>query len=456
MTLQPTATDLSRVRGPVLFPDTPGFAKEILAWNVGTVHRPAVVVGATCAEDVAAAVRYANAHTLKVAVQATGHGAIVPADDCVLVTTRRLDALAVDPVTATARVGAGVKWRPVIDEAAKHGLAPLNGSSSDVGVVGYTLGGGLGPMARTYGFAADHVIALEVVTADGKIRHVDADSAPDLFWALRGGKGNFGIVTAIEFELMPVAGLYGGGIFFPSSHAAAVLHTFQAWSAELPDEVTTSVALLRVPDLPTLPDPLRGQFVVHLRFAYLGDATEGVRILAPMREAAPALIDYVAEMPYVEVDTIHQDPVDPMPVWERGVLLDELTDDAVDAILATAGPEIDVPLIMTEIRLLGGAIARPAAQPNAVAGRGGGYSLFVLGLNLPGLTEAVHAAGSAVIASVDKYRANCALVNFLGDAVTAPQVQAAWTVEDRQWLLRIKETYDPTNVFAFGHSLTTR
>src|SRR5262249_46496333 len=167
---------------------------------------------------------------------------------------------------ATARVGAGVKWRPVIDAAAEHGLAPLNGSSSDVGVVGYTLGGGLGPMARTYGFAADHVLALGVGPAGGQIRRVDADHYPDLFWALRGGKGNFGIVTAIEFELVPVTRLYGGGIFFPGAAAPEVLHEFAHWSKQMPEEVTTSVALLRLPDFPFIPEPLRGKLSVHLPY----------------------------------------------------------------------------------------------------------------------------------------------------------------------------------------------
>lgn len=455
MTLRPLADELHQVRGPVLFPDSPGYADEAAAWNIATVHRPAVIVGATSAADVAAAVRFAAAHGLKVAVQATGHGAVGPADDCVLITTRRMDRVTVDPVTATARVGAGVTWRAVIDAAAPHGLAPLNGSSSGVGVVGYTLGGGLGPMARKYGFAADHVTVIEVVTADGAIRRVDAESSADLFWALRGGKGNFGIVTELEFGLMPVTRLYGGGIYYSAEHAPAVLHAFRDWCIDLPDEVTTSVALLRLPDLPMVPEPLRGRFVVHLRFAYLGAESVGARILAPMRQVAPAIADLVQEMPYTAVDAIHADPVDPMPIWERGALLDELSGDTVDRILAAAGPEVDIPLLAVELRLLGGAVGRPPAQPNAVAGRHAAYSLLVLGPNVPGVVDAVRAAGSAVIDAVDKYRAEGALVNFLGDATDAAQVRAAWGVDDRHWLLRIKADYDPNNLFTLGHSLVS-
>jgi FAD/FMN-containing dehydrogenase len=462
MTVQSITADLTladliaTVNGPVLLPDDPGFAEEIFAWNVAVTHSPAIVVGATSAEDVAAAVRYAAAHGLPVAVQATGHGALRPADGIMLVTTRRLDEVRIDPDAARARVGAGVKWRRVIDAAAPYGLAPLNGSSSDVGVVGYTLGGGLGPIARKYGFAADHVLALELVTADGEIRTVTADEHPDLFWALRGGKGNFGIVTAIEFELLPITTLYGGGIIYPAATAPAVLHAFREWSRDLPDEVGTSIVLLRVPDVEGAPPPLRGKLVVHLRYAYVGDPAEGARLLEPMRAAAPSMMDYVGEMPYAQCDIIHQDPVDPSPAWERGVLLDELPAEAIDSILAIAGPDVEVPLIMVELRLMGGAIARQPAQPNAVAGRNSAYSLFVLGPKVPGLTEAVRAVGTAVIDAVEPYRSEGALVNFLGDQMAPEQVRTAYTLENRQWLLRIKEEYDPTNMFTFGHALTAR
>ncbi|HSU11167.1 MAG TPA: FAD-binding oxidoreductase, partial [Pseudonocardia sp.] len=201
------------VAGPVLVPGDPGFAEEVTGYNLAAVTAPAVVVGATSADDVAEAVRWAVATHRKVAVQATGHGLYADLGDTVLISTRRMDAVHVDPDTRTARVGAGARWRAVIDAAAPHGLAPLNGSSSTVGVVGYTTGGGLGPLSRSFGFAADHVRRLEIVTADGQVREVDPGRNADLFWAVRGGKGNLGIVTEIEFDLMPVARFYGGGIF---------------------------------------------------------------------------------------------------------------------------------------------------------------------------------------------------------------------------------------------------
>jgi FAD/FMN-containing dehydrogenase len=441
-----------RVAGPVLTGDDPRVAAEVAGFNTTYTPRPVAVVGATCADDVAAAVRWAADRGHPVAVQCTGHGLVSDMAGSVLVTTRRLSAVAVDPVARTARVGAGVRWAQVIEAAAPHGLAPLNGSSSGVGVVGYTLGGGLGPMARRYGFAADHVRSVELVTADGAVRRVDAISDPELFWALRGGKGNFGIVTELEFDLVPVASLHGGGVFFPGEAAAALLHAYRTWVETLPEETTTSIALLRLPPLPALPEPLRGRFVVHLRFAHLGPADEGAALLAPMRAVAPAIMDLVGDMPYAAVDSIHMDPVDPMPTWERGATLRALPAEAVDALLAAAGPDVEVPLIMVELRHLGGAVARPAPTPNAVAGRGAAFALFALGPMVGPLVETVPALTQAVVDRMAPWAARGALLNFLGSA-GPDRVRRLWDDADLERLLAVKRRVDPGGLFSTGHAL---
>ncbi|WP_198940364.1 FAD-binding oxidoreductase [Micromonospora sp. CB01531] len=441
-----------RVRGPVLQPGDDGFTTEIAGFNAAIVHRPDVVVGATDAGDVAAAVGWAAEQGLAVAVQSTGHGQLAATDGGILITTRRLDEVRVDPVARRARVGAGVRWRSVIETAAKHGLAPLNGSSSGVGVVGYTLGGGVPVMARTFGFAADHVRAVELVTADGMLRRADAESEPDLFWALRGaGRIGFGVVTAIEFDLVPVRSLYGGGIFYPASATADVLHAFRTWAPTLSEQTTTSIALLRLPDLPQLPEPLRGQFVVHLRIAHLGGVEEGERMLAPMRAAAPVLIDSVAEMPYVGVDAIHSEPTDPMPEHHAGVVLRHLPAEAVDALIAAAGPHVEVPLAMVELRLLGGALARQAAVPNAVSGRGGAFSLLGLGPLLPGLEQVVPAVVGSVLDALEPFAApGLALANFRGSLEATDGPYGAWPSADAGRLSEIKNFYDPAGVFGSG------
>jgi FAD/FMN-containing dehydrogenase len=451
-TTAPTDTaDLSRaISGPVLVPADPGLAAEIAPFNVAHTPTPAVVVGATCTEDVAAAVRWAGRAGRTVAVQATGHGLTGSMDGSVLITTSRMNEVSVDPATRTARVGAGARWRQVIDAAAPHGLAPLNGSSSGVGVVGYTLGGGLGPMGRAHGFAADHVRRATLVTADGAIRSVDPGSDPELFWAIRGGKGSFGIVTELEFGLVPVTTLYGGGIFFPGAAAAAVLHAWRTWTATVPETTTSSVAVLRMPPDPALPEPLRGQTVVHLRVAHIGTADEGSRLLAPMRAAAPALIDTVAEMPYAAVDAIHMDPTTPMPSYDRGATLRELPAEAVDALLGAAGPGVEVPLIMVELRHLGGALSRPAEVPNAVTGRDAAFSAWVLGPMAGPVAEVVPVVAGSVIEALSPWAARGSLLNFAG-GMGAHDVGGLWSVDDRQRLVDLKHRLDPEGMFVHGH-----
>ncbi|MFI7435319.1 FAD-binding oxidoreductase [Micromonospora haikouensis] len=440
---------IGQVAGPVYFPGDAGFDAEIAGFNRSVVHRPAVVVGATSTADVVAAVRWAADHGVSVAVQATGHGAVTPAVDGVLITTRRMAELAVDPVRRTARVGAGVTFRQVIEAAAPYGLAPLCGSSSGVGVVGYTLGGGLGLLARRHGYAADHVRGLRIVTADARVLDVDALREPELFWAVRGGHGNFGVVTSMEIELVPVSTVYAGGIYFPGAAAADLLHAFRAWTRELPDETTASIAIRRMPPLPQIPEPLRGQIVVHLRFVHLGGDEEGARLLAPMRAVVPAVVDQVTRLPFTEVDAVYQDPTDPMPAWHTGTLLTELTAQVVDRLLAVAGPQADVPLAVVELRHLGGALSRPAVPPNAVPGRGAAFGLNVVAPLLPGLEEAVPAAGAAVIDAAGGAAAPGVLRNFAG-RVRPERLLAGWASADRERLSRVKSAYDPADTFRAG------
>ena len=439
--------DLTTVAGPVLRPGDPGWAEEIAGFNLAWSPTPAVVVGATSTSDIAIAVRYAADNGMRVAVQATGHGLMADLDGSVLVTTRRMTDVVIDPVARTARVQAGVRWRAVIDAAAPYGLAPLNGSSSQVGVVGYTTGGGLGPMARRYGFAADHVTRFTIVTADGIVRDVHADSTDpddiDLFWAVRGGKGGFGIVTEMTFELVEVAGFHGGAIFFAGEDAATLLHTWREWAPTLPEDTTTSVALLRLPPDPNLPEPLRGRFVVSLRFTHLG--VDGPALLAPMRAAATPLMDLVADMPYPAVDAVHMDPTAPMPSWDRGTALGALPAEAVDALLAVAGPAVVSPLAMVEVRLLGGALARAPRVPNAVAGRDAAFSVFTVGVVAAVPVEVVAAAGAEVVDAVRPW-ARGGLINFLGQA-GPDRVGQLWGAADRARLLAIRERVDPAGLF---------
>src|SRR3954447_12572335 len=458
-TQSPSPIDILRrqVAGPVFEPGDSGYDAEISAWNLMTTHRPPIVVGARCAEDVAAAVRFALQHDLSVAVQATGHGASFPVNDGILITTKRMTHVSVDVQYGIARVEAGAKWAHVVEATAPYALAPLLGSTSDVGAVGYTLGGGMGPLGRKYGFAADRVRSLEIVTGDGKLRTISADSEPGLFWGLRGGKGNFGVVTAMEIELVLQPRIYGGAIFYDAADAATVLHAWREWVETVPEEMTSSVALLRLPDAEFVPEPLRGKLTLHVRIAYTGEACNGEKLVAPLRAAATPMIDMVRDMPFAEVDSIHMDPTDPLPAWHDGRLLHDFAADAVDALVATAGPDVDVPLIFAEVRHMGGALGRQAAVPNAVAGRDAAFFVFVLGPAAPGLTEAVKAAGTRVLDALAPWHTSGRLYNFLGTTDAGPAAAAAaYKPEDAARLLELKDRFDPHGMFRHGHALGTR
>ena len=446
-----------QVAGPVFLPGDAGYAEEIAAWNLITTHRPPIVVGARCADDVTAAVRYAVEHRLSVAVQATGHGASFPVEDGILITTRRMTHVSVDVQRGVARVEAGAKWAHVVAAAAPYGLAPLLGSTSDVGAVGYTLGGGMGPIGRRYGFAADRVRSIDIVTGDGRLRTISADNEACLFWGLRGGKGNFGVVTAMEIDLVLQPRIYGGAMFFAASDAATVLHAWREWVDTVPEELTSSVALLRLPDEDFVPEPLRGRFTLHVRIAYTGEACEGEKLVAPLRAVATPIVDMVRDMPFTESDSIHMDPVDPAPAWHDGRLLAAFPIEAADALLATAGPDVDVPLIFAEVRHMGGALSRQPLVPNAVSGRDGAFLLFVLGPGVPGVVDAVEAASARVLQALAPWQTSRRLVNFLGTTDRgAAAVAAAYPPEATARLLELKDRFDPHNLFRHGHALKGR
>ncbi|BBY19963.1 FAD-binding oxidoreductase [Mycobacterium stomatepiae] len=303
------------LRGPVFTPDDAGYDREVAVFNMAVRHRPALVVGATGAADVSEAVRFAARNGLNVAVLNTGHGPTVGAEaDTLMITMRRMSGITIDAERYWARVDARVRFGQLVDSAALYGLAPLPGSSSGVGVVGYTLAGGASStMGRKYGWAADHVTAMDVLTADGELRCVSPESESDLFGALLGGKSNFGVVVAMEFTLFPVTQLYAGALFYSGQYTRQVLQAYRELTASAPDELTTGFALLNLPPLPSPPPFMQGQLTVSVRVSYVGDAHTGSALIDPLRQAAPALGDAVTSMPYTQFASISNDPTDPAP-----------------------------------------------------------------------------------------------------------------------------------------------
>ncbi|MGB4779692.1 FAD-binding oxidoreductase, partial [Microbacterium sp.] len=290
----------------------------VRCFNTALQHTAPIVVAATGPADVVHVVQTARRHGIPVTAIGSGHGLLHSIDRGVIVLTRGIASVHLDPERRLVRVGAGTVWSEVLDAAAPHGLAPLAGSAPHVGVIGYLLGGGLGPVARTFGYAADYVRELEVITGVGEHLVVSADSHADLFWALRGGKRGLGIVVAVTIELLPLAELYGGGLYYTGDAVASALHAWGRWTETLPTEMSTSAAIVRLPPLPELPDPIRGQTVLHVRTAYVGTAEQAEGVLAPLRAAAAPVLDSIGHLPYSALGSIHQDPANPMPVVEGG------------------------------------------------------------------------------------------------------------------------------------------
>ncbi len=371
----------ARLDGDVSVPDDADWDEARLAWNLAADQRPAAVVHAESVPDVVAVVEFAKANGLRIAPQGTGHmaGALESLEGAVLLKTSRMRGVEIDARNRRARVDAGVIWQEVADAAAEHGLAALAGSAWDVGVVGYSLGGGMGWMARRYGLSANNVLAVELVTADGRHVRADRDNEPDLFWALRGGGGNFGVVTAIEIRLFPHSEIYAGVLFWPIERAAEILHAWREWIEDVPEEVTSVGRLLRFPPMPEMPDHLRGQSFVVVEAAVLGTEEEGAELLRPLRELGPAM-DTVAMMPVERLSEVHMDPPGPAPGLGDGTMLAELPAEAVDAILAAAGPESGSPLLSVEVRHMGGELARTSPEKGAVGALDAGFAFYAVGM----------------------------------------------------------------------------
>ncbi|MEU5581330.1 FAD-binding oxidoreductase [Streptomyces huasconensis] len=433
----------------VFRPGDDGYDEEIAGFQTGFTTRPALVVGAETTDDVIAAVAHAAEHALPVGVQATGHGLPGASEGGVLISTRRMDSVQVDAAARTATVGAGARWGQVVEAAAPHGLAPLNGSAPSVGAVSYTLGGGLGILARTFGYAADHVRSLDVVTADGTLRHVTADGDPDLFWGLLGGGATLGVVTRLEIGLVPVARLYGGAITFDgaTTDPTALLRGYEEWTRTLPEELTSSLAAVVYPEIPQLPPHLRGRYLVSVRVAFTGPADEGERLVAPLRALGPAASDTLREMPYTESPTIHSDPDFPHAYYGDSVLLSGLDADAAGELLALTGPDADA-MHVVQINHLGGALARPA--PNAVPFREAGWLVRLLtplsGVDVAAARE-LHARAFEYVADETLGRS----LNFAFGGADRPQ--GLYDADTRKRLAELKATYDPANLFRRNYSV---
>jgi FAD/FMN-containing dehydrogenase len=368
--------------GAVHLPGDPAYDMARTPWNLLVSDHPAAVAYPAFPDEVADVVRAAAEAGLKVAAQGTGHGA--PAlegrlGDAVLLRTSAMNELHVDAENRIARVGAGVLWGDLADAAGVYGLAALHPSSPDVGVVGYSIGGGIGWYARLLGLQCNAVTAAELVLADGTFVRATADSDADLFWAARGGGTPLGVVCALEFRLHPLATAVAGFLAWDWTAVEQVLPAWVGWCADAPDDVTTSFRLLDVPRSDGLPPEIRGRRLVIIDGAVAGDDALAAEVLAPLRSLAPA-IDTVARVPAASLVRLHLEPEGPAPAYASSSLVSELPDAAIAAVIDAAGPSSGSRLTVAELRQLGGALSRPAPHGGILSSLDGAFLALGLGL----------------------------------------------------------------------------
>lgn len=450
-----TATPISelaaRMTGSVVTASDPAWDATRQAFNLRTDLQPSAIALPRDVDDVVAAVEFARTHGLRVAPQATAHNAEPFGDlsDALLVDVREMQEVQIDLPVRRVRVGAGVKWGRVAPQLADHGLAALHGSSPDVGIAGYSLGGGMGWLARKHGLQANSVTAIELVTADGRPRRVDATNDADLFWALRGGNGNFGVVTAIEFEVYPVDELYAGVMFFPFDRAAEVLHAWTQLCPVFPDEMMTWAKLLQFPDAQDVPEQVRGGQFTVIFAAFLGGEAQGSSLLRPVRELGPTVDTMAMTSPAVLGD-MAMDPEDPLPTASTTALLGDLPSVAIDELVAAAGPGSGSPLAMVELRHMGGALARRSPGAGARATMPGEYVIFALGV--PEDEASVGVVTSyldAIDRAVEPHR-----VGDYPNFVERPSDASAFFDPDTWRRLReVKALYDPADLFKGNHHI---
>jgi hypothetical protein len=442
------------ISGRVATPSDSDWDEARQAWNLVADQQPVAVALVESPDDVAKVVRFAGQNGLQVAGQGTGHGAVAlgPLDDTILVKTERMRDVAVDSAEQTARVEAGVLAMELGAAAQREGLCSMPGSAPDVGVTGYTLGGGLSWLGRRYGFACNRVTAIEVVTADGERTLVDADNDPDLFWALRGGGGGYAIVTALHLALLPIAEVYAGALLLPAEVGADGVRAYRDWTETVPDEVTSIVRFLRPPPLPDVPEPLRDRPLLTLGAACIGSQEEGERAIAPLREIGEPIMDTFEQIPAEALSRIHMDPEQPVPGLGNGAVIRELPDEAIDAFVGVAGPDGGSPLLLAELRHAGGALGRPAENGGALSKLDGGFAMFGVGLPMtPELGEAIDRHIDRLEEQMKPWMAEGGYFNFTERPC---DVEAILPPETCDRLADVKRRYDPDGMIRANHALS--
>jgi FAD/FMN-containing dehydrogenase len=449
------ATSTTEFAGELIAPGDESYDEARKIWNGAIDRRPALIARCHSADDVVAALRHARERDLVVAVRSGGHGVagLAVCDGGLVIDLSAMRAVAVDPAARTARAQAGALWGDVDGATQEHGLATVGGIVTHTGIAGLTLGGGIGWLMRRYGATVDNLLGADVVTADGEILRASEDEHPELFWGLRGGGGNFGVVTSFDYRLHAVGPtVLAGPIYYDLEDAPEVLRHYRDYIAEVPDELTTILNLRHAPPLDFLPAEVHGQPVVAVIVCYAGDVARGEELLAPLRRFGSPIVDAVAPRPYVELQQLFNPAVPHgwhyyWKSWE----LPPLEDEAIDTIVEQAG-KITSDRSYIIVFQLGGAVAR--GPDTAFAQRDAAHDVNINAAWLPDDPEPErHVAWArGCFDALEPLAGGRAYVNFLGDE-GADRVRAAYGEERYARLVALKRTYDPTNVFRLNQNI---
>jgi hypothetical protein len=441
--------------GSVVLPGEEGWDQARAAWNLAADQNPSAVAYAESPDDVVAAIEFARANGLGIAAQGTGHGAGSrgPLDGSLLLKTERMKGIEIDAANRVGRYEAGVLWMEANPAAGEHGLANFSGSAPDIGVVGYTTGGGFGWLARRYGLACNNVRAIELVTADGEQRRVDADNDPDLFWALRGGGGSFGVVTAMEFGLAELPEVFAGSVIYPADERSReIMNSYFEWAESVPEDVTSIARFLQLPPLPMIPEPLQDRPLITLGACYAGPESEGAELIAPIRELGEPVMDTFQTMPPSGLPAVHMEPEEPVPGFVYTTSLRRMPQDAIDAFIETAGPDSGSPLLAAELRQCGGALAKPADGAGALSHLEAEYVFAGIGLPMsPEMGEAINERIDAVCAALEPWSTGSSYFNF---ADRPTDLEAIFAPETLQRLRDVKRRYDPDGLISGNHNVS--
>jgi FAD/FMN-containing dehydrogenase len=442
------------IAGRIATPNDADWDQARMGWNLVADQRPDAVAVVENGDDITAVVRFSAQNGLRVSGQGTGHGAVAlgSLEGAILIKTERMRGVEIDAGARTARVEAGVLSVELAEAAQQHGLSALPGSSPDVGVTGFHLGGGLSWFGRQYGFACNRVRAIELVTADGEARTVDTDNEPDLFWALRGGGGDYALVVALHIDLVPVADAYAGAFLFPGAVGAEAVRIWRDWAAGVGENVTSVVRFLRPPDIPDVPEPLRNTPLLTIDGACIGSREEGEGAFAPLLEIGEPIMNTFDQVPPAALCRIHMDPEQPVPGLGHHRVLRELPDEAIEVFASMSGADSGTPLLLTEIRHMGGALSRPAESGGALSHLDAHFAMFGIGMPMtPELGQAIEAHHDRLHDAMESWAADGGYFNFAERPCDANAILPADVCAR---LGEVKRQYDPDGRIVGSHAVS--